>query len=196
MSEYLLLALLLPPSSAGRVWYLVEAEGREVRRKIGVSLKRSGLGEESGLEKGEGAKGGGVWLREVELLRLVLRFSSGVADRRAEEAAEDEEGGRGEGEGRFSAAAEEVVPAEPGLAGAGFRLGLFSEPAAVDDVTLPGRSPLMEPLSPMTELFSPAFSPPAFSRSPAPAAVGLLAAQGWLSTDVAVEQSGSDVSDE
>lgn len=70
-------------------------------------------------------------MREVELLRLVLRFSRGVEERRrAEEAveAEEEEGGRGEEEGRFSGAAEVLEQAEPGLVGAGFRFGLASEP--------------------------------------------------------------------
>lgn len=99
---------------------------------MGVSLNRmegTGLGEARGLEKAEWMKGGGVWLREVELLRLVLRFSRGVEGRRAEEAVEkEEEGGRGEEEGRFSGVAEVLEQAEPGLLGAGFRFGLVSEP--------------------------------------------------------------------
>lgn len=127
----------------GRVWYLAEEEaaeeeepGRGARRRMGVSLNRmdgTGLGVVRGLEKGEGAKGGGVWLREVELLRLVLRFSRGVeGGRRAEVAVEEEEedGGRGEEEGRFSGTAEVLEQTEPGLLGAGFRFGLGSVPVA------------------------------------------------------------------
>lgn len=107
---------------------------------MGVSLNRmegTGLGVAKGLEKGGGVKGGGVWLRDVELLRLVLRFSRGVEDvRRAEEVVEEEEdGGRGEEEGRFSGVAEAFEQAEPGLLGAGLRFGLVSEPEAVGDKT-------------------------------------------------------------
>lgn len=105
---------------------------RGARRRIGVSLNRmegTGLGVAGGLEKAEGANGGGVWLREVELLRLVLRFSRGVEEgRRAEEAVEeDKKGGRGEEEGRFSWVAEVFEQTEPGLLGAGFRFGLGRE---------------------------------------------------------------------
>lgn len=107
---------------------------------MGVSLYRTdgtGLGVLSRLEKGEGAKvGGGVWLREVELLRFVLRFSRGMGEevgRRAEEALEEEEqdGGRGEEEARFSAIAAALEQAEPGLLGTGFRFGLCREPVAL-----------------------------------------------------------------
>lgn len=91
---------------------MAEAEARGALRRMGVSLNRmegTGLGVARGPEKGGGVKGGGVWLREVELLRLVLRFSSGVEEegRRAEEAAEEEEeeGGRGGEEERKSSAA-------------------------------------------------------------------------------------------
>ena len=103
---------------------------RGALRKMGVSLKRmegTGLGVARGLEKKEGTKGGGVWLREVELLRLVLRFSRGEEGRRAEEAVEKEEEG-GRGEGRFSGVAEVLAQAEPGLLGVGFRFGLVREP--------------------------------------------------------------------
>lgn len=157
---------------------------------MGVSLKRrdgTGLGVARGLEKADVAKGVGVWLSEVELLRLVLRFSRGVAEgRRADEAVEEaEEGGRGEEQGIFSTIVVEVVleQVEPGLLGAGFRFGLVSEPEEVGDET-PALSPAKDRLS-----------SPVFSRSSAPtAAVGLLAAQGWLTTDV--EQSGSGESDD
>lgn len=118
----------------------MEEEARGALRKMGVSLNRmegTGLGVARGLENVEGPKGGGVWLRAVELLRLVLRFSRGVEEgRRAEETVEEEEGGRGEEEGRFSGAAEALELAEPGLLGAGFRFGLVSEPVvAVGDET-------------------------------------------------------------
>lgn len=100
---------------------------------MGVSLNPM---EGTGLGVARGEKGGGVWLREVELLRLVLRFSRGVEEgRRAEEAVEeDENGGRGEEEqGRLSRLAV-LEHTEPGLLGAGFRFGLGSEPvAAVGD---------------------------------------------------------------
>lgn len=117
-----------------------EEEVRGARRRMGVSLNRmegTGLGVAKGLEKGGGAKGGGVWLREVELLRLVLRFSRGVEEgRRAEEAEEEEEdGGRVAEEGRFSGVAEVLEQAEPGLLGAGLRFGLVSDPVAVGDET-------------------------------------------------------------
>lgn len=74
-------------------------------------------------------------MREVELLRLVLRFSrGGEQGRRAEEAAEEEEeGGRGEEARRFSGVAEVFEQAEPGLLGAGFRFGLVSEPVVGDE---------------------------------------------------------------
>lgn len=75
-------------------------------------------------------------MREVELLRLVLRFSRGMdGGRRAEEVVEEEEeGGRGEEMGIFSEVAEVFEQAEPGLLGAGFRFGLVSEPlVAVGD---------------------------------------------------------------
>lgn len=109
------------------------------------------------------------------MLRLVLRFSRGVEGRRAEEASEEEEGGRGVEVGMLSGAADGFEQAEPGLLGAGFRFGLAREPvAAVGDET-------------------PALSSPAFSSAPA---VGLLAPQGWLRTDVAVEQSGREESDD
>lgn len=105
-----------------------EVPARGALRRMGVSLNRmewTGLGVARGLEKLEGGKGGGVWLREVELLRLVLRFSRGVEGRRAEDAVEkEEEGGRGE-ERKFSGAAEVL---EQGLLGAGFRFGLVNEP--------------------------------------------------------------------
>lgn len=109
---------------------------------MGVSLNRmegTGLGVARGLEKADGTKGGGVWLREVELLRLVLRFSRGVEEgRRAEEAVEEhEDGGRGEADaGKFSHVAEVFEQTEPGLLGAGFRFGLDSDPpVAVGDET-------------------------------------------------------------
>lgn len=133
LSEYLRLALLCPSSSAGRVWYL--AEGRGALRRTGVSLKRvegTGLGVAWGLENGDGVGGGGVWLRAVELLRLVLWFSRGVDEGRSTEDAvveAVEEGGRCEEEGGFSAVAEGEEQAEPGLLGAGFLFGLFSEAA-------------------------------------------------------------------
>lgn len=113
-------------------------EVRGALRKMGVSLYRMegrGLGVACGLEKGDEVNGGGVWLREVELLRLELRFSRGVEDgRRAEEAVVEgeEEGGRGEEVGRFSGAAEVLEQAEPGLLGAGFRFGLVRELAVGD----------------------------------------------------------------
>lgn len=74
-------------------------------------------------------------MRQVELLRLVLRFSrGGEQGRRAEEAAEEEEeGGRGEEARRFSGVAEVFEQAEPGLLGAGFRFGLVSEPVVGDE---------------------------------------------------------------
>lgn len=74
-------------------------------------------------------------MREVELLRLVLRFSRGVEEgRSAEEAVEEEvEGGRGQEVGRFSGIAEVLEQAEPGLLGAGFRFGLVSEPVVGDE---------------------------------------------------------------
>lgn len=179
LSEYLLLALLLPSSSTGRVWYLAEVRG--ALRRMGVSLNRmegTGLGVVWGLDREEGAYGGGVWLREVELLRLVLRFSRGMEDgRSAEEVVEVEEGGRGEEMGRFSGVAEVLEQAEPGLLGAGFRFGLVSELLVGDE------TPAW------------ALSSPTFSRSSA-AAVGLRAAQGWLKSDVAVEQSGREESDD
>lgn len=112
---------------------------------MGVSLNRMegvGLGVGYGLEKQEGVKGGGGgggdWLREVELLRLVLRFSRGVEEdgRRADEAVEEEDGGRGEDAAvTFSGMAEALEQAEPGLPGAGLRLGLVSEPVVVGDET-------------------------------------------------------------
>lgn len=118
-------------------------------------------------------------MREVELLRLVLRFSIGMEEgSRAEEAVEEEEGGRGE-DGRFSGMAETLEQAEPGLLGAGIRFGLGSDPVAEVGVEIPAC----------------ALSSPAFCRSSAPA-VGLLAPQGWLRTDVVVEQSGREESDE
>lgn len=93
---------------------------------MGVSLKRM---EGTGLGVKGGGGGGGVWLREVELFRLVLRFSRGVEGRRAEEAMEKEEdGGRGEEARKFSGGAEALEQAEPGLLGAGFRFGLVSDP--------------------------------------------------------------------
>lgn len=45
-----------------------EEEARGALRRMGVSLNRmegTGLGVARGLEKEEGAKGGGVWLREA-----------------------------------------------------------------------------------------------------------------------------------
>lgn len=106
---------------------------------MGVSLNRTdgtGLGVATGLKKGEDTKGGGgVILREVELFRLVLRFSRGVGDeegRRAEETVEEEEGGRlEEAVGRFSIIPGALEQAEPGLLGAGFRFGLCREPVVV-----------------------------------------------------------------
>lgn len=140
---------------------MAEAEPRGALRRIGVSRNRvvgTGLRVARGPEKGDGGKEYGFWLREVELLRLVLRFSGGVGWRRAKE--ED---------GRFSVRAEALEQAAPGLPGAGFRLDLGREPAApVGDET------------PACALSSPA--------------VGLLAPQGWLRTDVVVEQSGRDES--
>lgn len=146
---------------------------------MGVSLNRvdrTGLGVARGLENGDGAKGGGgVWLREVELLRLVLRFSRGVGDeeaRRAEEAVVEEEGGR------FSIIPGVLEEADPGLLGAGFRFGLCRVPvAAVGDDTM-----------------ACALSSPNFSHSSP--AVGLLATHVWLRTDVAVEQSGREDSED
>lgn len=64
--------------------------------------------------------GGGDWLREVELLRLVLRLSSGTQEAVEEEA---DEGGR-----VVAAEAEGLEQAEAGLPGAGFLLGLGSVP--------------------------------------------------------------------
>lgn len=124
LREYLLLARFRPPSSTGRVWYLAEQEeeARGARRKIGVSLKR-GLG----LDNVTGLKTGGDWLRQVELLRLVLKLSRGVEDGRSTEVAveEAEEAGRG----RISVRGVEVVELEePGLLGAGLRFGFGSEP--------------------------------------------------------------------
>lgn len=109
---------------------------------MGVSLNRvegTGLGVARGLEKGEGKKGGGgVWLREVELLRLVFRFSRGVVvvvvveGRSAEEAVVAEEGGRGEdADVRLSGMGGALEQAEPGLLGAGFRFGLGRVPVVV-----------------------------------------------------------------
>lgn len=74
-------------------------------------------------------------MREVELLRLVLRFSRGVEEgRSAEDAVEEEvEGGRGQEVGRFSGIAEGLEQAEPGLLGAGFRFGLVSELVVGDE---------------------------------------------------------------
>lgn len=139
---------------------MAEAEepARGALRRMGVSLNRlevEGLWEAPGQEKVGGEKEDGLWLSEVELLRLVLRFSRGVEGRRAEEAVDkEEEGGRGEGEARFSA----------------LRFVLVSEPVApMGDVT-PAR---------------------ALSSS-----AGLLAPHGWLRTDVVVEQSGRDESDD
>lgn len=75
-------------------------------------------------------------MRDVELLRLVLRFSRGVEEGRSMEDAVvdkvlEEEGGRVEEMG-FSRAAEGLEQAEPGLLGAGFLFGLFSEAAPGD----------------------------------------------------------------
>lgn len=104
------------------------AEARGALRRMGVSRNRmegTGLGVTRGLERVEGVKGGGVWLRVVELLRLVLWFSRA----RAEETVEAEEE-----TGKVSGAAEVLEQAEPGLLEAGFRFTLFSEPV-VGDVT-------------------------------------------------------------
>lgn len=125
----------------------------------------------SGLLKGEGTNtvgggGGGDWLREVELLRLVLRLSRGTQEEAAEE--EAEEGGR-EAEAAAGGALEQ---AEPGFPGAGFRLGL-------------GSVPLVGEATPTLARSSPALS----------SAVGLRAPQVWLRTEVAVEQSARDVSE-
>lgn len=52
-----------------------EERARGALRRMGVSLKRmegTGLGVARELEKRDGAKGDGVWLSDVELLRLVL----------------------------------------------------------------------------------------------------------------------------
>lgn len=103
---------------------------QRARCKMGVSLNRTegtGLGEARGLEKGEGEKGGGgVLLREVELFRLVLKFSIGIGveeERRPVVGVEDS--GRGEEAwGRFSGITWVLEEAEPGLLGAGFRFGL------------------------------------------------------------------------
>lgn len=115
-------------------------------------------------------------MSEVELLRLVLRFSRGVEGRSTEEGVEyGEEGGRGEGDGGFSGGAEVLEP--PGFPGAGLRFGLGRVPVV----------PLGDETPPM------ALSSPPFSRS---SAVGLLAAQDWLRTEVAVEQSGREESDD
>lgn len=125
----------------------------------------------SGPLKGEGTNvgggGGGDWLREVELLRLVLRLSRGMQEAAEEEA---DEGGR-EAEAAATAA-EALEQAEPGLLGAGFRLGL-------------GRVPLVGEATPTLACTSPALS----------SAVGLLAPQVWLRTEVAVEHSVRDVSE-
>lgn len=153
-------------------------EGRGALRRTGVSLKRveaTGLGVAWGLGKGGGVSGGGVWLREVELLRLVLWFSRGVDEGRSVEDAaveEAEEGGRWQEEGGFSRAAEGAEQAEPGLLGAGFLFGLFSEAA-------PGEA--APPDGPLSSLSS---------------AVRLLAAQLWLSTDVAAAPSRRDESED
>lgn len=119
----------------GRVWYLAEVRG--ALRRTGVSLNRiegAGLGVAWGPEKGDkGARGGGVWLRDVELLRLVLRFSRGMEEGRSREDATVEvveEGGRVEEVGGFSRAAEGLEQTDPGLLGAGFLFGLFREEAA------------------------------------------------------------------
>lgn len=123
----------------------------------------------SGLPKGEGTNGGGGdWLREVELLRLVLRLSRGTQEAADEEA---DEGGR-EAEAAAATAAEVLEQAEPGLLGAGFRLGL-------------GRVPPVGEATPTVARSSPALS----------SAVGLLAPQVWLRTEVAVEHSVRDVSE-
>lgn len=79
-------------------------------------------------------------MREVELLRLVLRFSSGMGteERRAGEAVEEEEdeAGRGdEAEVRLSGMAWALEQAEPGLPGAGFRFGLGRVPEAAEGET-------------------------------------------------------------
>lgn len=109
-------------------------------------------------------------MREVELLRLVLRLSRGTQEVAEEEA---EEGGR-EAEAAVAAAlpAEALEQAEPGLLGAGFRLGL-------------GSVPLVGEATPALARSSPALS----------SAVGLLAPQVWLRTEVAVEHSVRDVSE-
>lgn len=72
----------------------------------------------------------------MELLRLVLRFSRGAEEGRSKEdvvvdEALEEDGERVE-EGGFSGAAEGLEQAEPGLLGAGFLFGLFSEAAPGD----------------------------------------------------------------
>lgn len=158
---------------------------RRARCKMGVSLNRkegTGLGEARGLEKGEGEKGGGgVLLREVELFRLVLRFSIGMGvDEGRRPVVGLEDSGRGEEAwGRFSGITGVLEEAEPGLLGAGFRFGLCRElVAVVGDARLVG-----------------GLCSPTFSRSPPPVG-GLLATQVWLRTDVAVELSGREHSDD
>lgn len=173
LREYLLRARLRPPSSTGRVWYLAEHEeaARGARRRMGVSLKR-GLG----LDSVTGVKAGGDWLREVELFRLVLRFSRGVeGSRRAEEALEE---ALEEGRGRTSVRmVEEVVleQEEPGLLGAGLRFGLGSDPVGEEEES---RAPVKE----------------VFSSIATVVVVGLLAVQVCPIPDV--EQSGSGESED
>lgn len=127
----------------------------------------SGPPKGEGTNTGGGGGGGGDWLREVELLRLVLRLSRGTQEATEEEA---DEGGR-EAEA-VAAAAEALEQTEPGLLGAGFRLGL-------------GRVPLVGKAPPTLARSSLALS----------SAVGLLAPQVWLRTEVAVEHSVRDVSE-
>lgn len=126
LREYLLRARLRPPSSTGRVWYLAEQEeaARGARRRMGVSLKR-GLGLDSAIGL---VKVGGDWWSDVELLRLVLRFSKGVeGSRRADDALEEVDDGRGTTSVRT---VEDVAleQDEPGLLGAGLRFGFGSDP--------------------------------------------------------------------
>lgn len=80
---------------------------------------------------------------------------------------EEEDGGRGDEVGRFSAAAEALEQEEAGLLGAGFRFDFVSDPEVVGE-DMPASH--------------------AFSSAPD---VGLLVVQGWLRTDVSVELDSS-----
>lgn len=147
---------------------------------MGVSLNRTegtGLGAAERLPNGEGVKvGGGIWVREVELLRLVFGFSIGlgvdevIGAALVVDAGEDRVGRGEEVDGSFSGIFAVFEQAEAGLLGAGLRFGLCREP--VEEV---GRTTLVLGLCSL-----------AFSWSSTPD-VGLLDSQLWLRTDVAVK---------